>query len=295
MVKGTWMPHRALGCEGEPSAGMAALQSVLLQQPRGRRQGSLPHSVWRRPCHGMVLWTFIFCTLTLPPSTTTAMFTQSTAKQGTDKTTDSSSKGHLPSGPAVLWLHPDLLPWWRVGLVCPFQTVFHLPNRWPNAYIPCILISWVQLRRWPHVSDLQIWGGGVFPLVFPYSAKGDVRERAETVFISFPSWHQSLQLGQSSWFLCVWGGRLYVCRFICMSSNVHVEARVNLRLYSSGTMHLAFETGSLCGRRGLQTRWGLQTRRGWLGRGPQRSTCLHLPSIEGAPTSGLFCIGPYFV
>lgn len=96
------MPHRALGCEGEPSAGTAALQSVLLQQPRGRRQGSLPHSVWRRPCHGMVLWTFIFCTLTLPPSITTAMFTQSTAKQGTVKTTDSSSKGHLPSGPAVL-------------------------------------------------------------------------------------------------------------------------------------------------------------------------------------------------
>lgn len=93
----------------------------------------------------------------------------------------------------------------------------------------------------------------------------------------------------------VGGGRLYVCRFICMSSNIHVEARVNLRLYSSGTMHLAFETGSLCGRRGLQTRWGLQTRRGWLGRGPQRPTCLHLPSTEGAPTSGLFYIGPYFV
>lgn len=94
---------------------------------------------------------------------------------------------------------------------------------------------------------------------------------------------------------CGGGGRLYVCRFICMSSNIHVEVRVNLRLYSSGTMHLAFETGSLCGRRGLQTRWGLQTRRGWLGRGPQRPTCLHLPSTEGAPTSGLFCIGPYFV
>lgn len=107
-------------------------------------------------------------------------------------------------------------------------------------------------------------------------------------FTSFPSWHQSLQLGQFFWFCICVGVCLYVCRFTCIYANIHVEARVNLRLYSSGTIHLAFETGSLCGRRGLQTR------RGWLGRKSQRPTCLHLPSTEGAPTSGLFCIGPYF-
>lgn len=151
------------------------------------------------------------------------MFTQLTAKQGMDKTIDSSS--NLPSEPVFLWLHPDLLPWWWIGLVCPFQTVFHLPNRWSIAYIPCILISWVQLRRWPHVSDLQIWGGGVFPLVRPYSAKGDVRERAETVSCPF-----HLDISLYSWdsfpdFVCGGVGgalvcvqvHMHVCKHTCRS------------------------------------------------------------------------------
>lgn len=217
MGKWTWMPLQGTWVWGRAQCR----HGCPTEHPPPATTRSLPHSVWRRPCHGMVLWTFIFCTLTLPPSTTTAMFTQLTAKQGVDKTIDSSS--NLPPEPVFLWLHPDLLPWWWVGLVCPFQTVFHLPNRWSIAYIPCILISWVQLRRWPHVSDLQIWGGGVFPLVHPYSAKGDVRERAETVSSPF-----HLDISLYSWdnfpdFVCVGGApvcvqvHMHVCKHTCRS------------------------------------------------------------------------------